>query len=230
MSDKKITPKEAALAVLTRANELFKASTLARGEVSLEKAEFNPNIKGVHNATGGASSAGIAARSAKRSMDHSKNTNASSPKIEREMARGATKDAKGYHKEVLGEMKQMSSKDKSGMGKSDEQGNNPDEKADPDHAMPMKGHMKLAKFMGRMEHKKGQKEMDKGETGHEKGINLSAGVAIPGTSNAGYQARAAHEMKQAAVGDHKAMAAGAKASHGQVLSDMKSQPKPKLPS
>ena len=71
---------------------------------------------------------------------------------------------------------------KAKMGKS-EDGANPDQAADaalgekveqdvhaheaqnedPAHEMPMKGHIKLAKFMGRMEHKKGQKakEMEK---------------------------------------------------------------------
>lgn len=70
------------------------------------------------------------------------------------------------------------------LSKSDEMGNNPDAKADAqlgekveqdvqeheqsneDPAHSMKGHIKLAKFMGRMEHKKEQKskEMDKGES------------------------------------------------------------------
>ena len=80
------------------------------------------------------------------------------------------------------------------MHKSDEEGNNPDEKADaelgekveqdvheheesnedPGHEMPMKGHIKLAKFMGRMEHKRGMKKND--------GQTLGAAIGFPGAA------------------------------------------------
>jgi hypothetical protein len=130
MSDKKFTPKEAALAVLKKAEELYKASSLAKGDWAK-----------IHS------------------------------KLKRE----------GYSEESADK---IDGAIKAKMNKSDEQGQNPDEKADaalgekveqdvqqheqgnadPAHAEPeMKGHIKLAKFMGRMEHKRGQKskEMDK---------------------------------------------------------------------
>jgi len=113
---------------------------------------------------------------------------------------------------------------------------------DPKHEM--KGHIKLAKFMGRMEHKKGQKakEMEKAERSrtmqgqksgpegypkyqeqaqNEKGINtpVSGVTTFPGmkgTSNAGESVR---------NGD----TAGAKSSHQQTLSQIHQMSKPKLP-
>ena len=83
------------------------------------------------------------------------------------------------------------------MHKSDEEGHNPDAKADaqlgekveqdvqehekhnadPAHSeIPMKGHIKLAKFMGRMEHKKSLKKGD--------GQTLGAAIGYPGSAPA----------------------------------------------
>lgn len=93
-----------------------------------------------------------------------------------------------------------------------------------------KGHIKLAKFIGRMEHKRGGKsnELDKGETGYERGVhtkgNSSAGN--PGTSHAGDKIA---ETSYLSPRGSKAAVGEAKEQHKQVLGDMK-QIKPKLPS
>lgn len=104
--DKKYSAKEAAIAVLKKAEEMLKKHEHVAKD-KLDKVEHNPNIKGVHNATGGASSAGIAVRGAKRAFDHAKSGKASSPKIEKEMGKDHLKNAKSYHKKVLTEMKEM---------------------------------------------------------------------------------------------------------------------------
>lgn len=120
MSDRKISPREAAIAVLAKAEELYKSSTLAKGDWAK-----------IHS------------------------------KLKRE----------GYSEESADK---IDGAIKAKMGKSEE---NPDEKADaelgekveqevqqheeqnndPAHEVPMKGHIKLAKFVGRMEHKRGKK-------------------------------------------------------------------------
>jgi len=137
MADNKISPRDAAIAVLQKAEQMYKESSLAKGE-----------WKKIHD------------------------------KLERE----------GYSKEsadkIDGSIKAKLGKAENPMQKMGMSEQNPDEKADaklgeeveqdvqqheennedPKHAEPkMKGHIKLAKFMGRMEHKKGMKAMDKGD-------------------------------------------------------------------
>lgn len=143
MSDRKINPREAAMAVLKKAEELYKSSTLAKGD-------WNK----IHS------------------------------KLKRE----------GYSEESADK---IDGSIKAKMNKSDEAGNNPDAQADaqlgekveqdvqeheasnedPAHAeKPMKGHIKLAKFMGRMEHKKGEKaKMAKAD-----GQTLGSAIGFPG--------------------------------------------------
>jgi len=124
MSDKKISPKEAAIAVLQKAEEMYKASNLAKGDWAK-----------IHS------------------------------KLKREGYSDKSAD------KIDGAIKAK-------LGKSDEMGNNPDEKADaalgeevernvkqheeknadPAHEMPMKGHIKLAKFMGAMDQKRGTRK------------------------------------------------------------------------
>lgn len=137
MAEKTYSPKEAALAVLKKAQELYGNTTLAKAEHKAKK----PLKKDGMGATPPPMPAG----------------------------QGAT----------LGGIINYPGADKTApLGKSDEQGQNPDaaadaklgeqveqdvheheeKNADPAHAeMPMKGHIKLAKFMGRMEHKKSMK-------------------------------------------------------------------------
>lgn len=146
MSDKKFSPREAALMVLAKAQELYKSSTLVKAEMKKDMGQ------------------------------------APAP-----MAPAAPMPAAAP----------------APMDKSDESGKNPDEKADaelgekveqevhsheeknadPAHEAPMKGHIKLAKFVGRMELKKGQK-MIKSETGDAakdaQGYRPNGGPAHPG--------------------------------------------------
>ncbi len=188
-SDKKFTPKEAALMVLAKAQDLYKSSTLAKGDWAK-----------IHS------------------------------KLKRE----------GYSEESADK---IDGAIKAKMGKSEET-SNPDEKADaalgekveqeveqheeqneaPEHKM--KGHIKLAKFMGRMEHKRSQ-SLDKGETGHEKGINTSAS-ATGGQSKMGNHIVAARDAKHD-YGGGKVHTLDAKNVAKDKLGEMKQMPKPKLP-
>lgn len=111
---------------------------------------------------------------------------------------------------------------------------------------PVKGHVKLAHFMGHVKGKHSAqggagiqqnsgnntpaqpiggnpKELDKSQTGHEKGIHMPnkpvAGAMAPGESAAGRNvALGGSGNKAAAIDQNK-----------QVLGEMKQMPKPKLP-
>lgn len=156
MSDKKFSPKEAALAVLAMAAEIAKKheETLAKGE------QVNAN---------------------------------------------SVAGAQGESMPAMDPMKMS-------------------EEAAPSHT---KGHIKLAKFVGRMDHKRG-KPLDKGETGHEKGVHTKGNITAgnPGTSHAGDKIAETSYLSprgsEGAVGQ-------AKEQHKQVLGEMKQMPKPKLP-
>lgn len=212
MSDKKFTPQEAAILVLKKAEELYKSSSLAKGDWAK-----------IHS------------------------------KLKRE----------GYSEESADK---IDGAIKAKMNKSDDEGHNPDAKADaklgeqveqdvkqheesnsdPAHAEPqMKGHIKLAKFVGRMEHKKGQKskEMDKAETGHEQGVHTQGplGAAQPGQSSAGSAVGTANNFSSLKPSAHnkqsqQSLNAGkqtatdqAKNEHKQVLDQIHNMTKPKLP-
>jgi hypothetical protein len=126
MSDKKYSAQEAAIMVLKKAEELYKLSSLAKSE-DLKKGDWAK----IHS------------------------------KLKRE----------GYSEESADK---IDGAIKAKMNKSDDMGNNPDAQADAqlgekveqdvqqheknneDPGHTMKGHIKLAKFMGRMEHKKEQ--------------------------------------------------------------------------
>jgi hypothetical protein len=146
-SDKKISPRDAALAVLKKAEELYKASSLSKSEKPMEKKYEGFKAVEASAAKSGASDPAAVAAAAGR---------------------------KKYGKEAF----QHAAAEGKKMGKSDEEGHNPDEKADaelgekveqevheheksnedPEHMDGMKGHIKLAKFMGRMEQKRGMKK------------------------------------------------------------------------
>jgi hypothetical protein len=117
------------------------------------------------------------------------------------------------------------------------EGNNPEPGDAPGQDSHIKGHMKLAKFIGRMEHKRSLSKaggmMDKAATGHEKGIHAQPKrgeahevlrVDPKGVSPAGAATRAAQVP---ALKDK--YTASAKEKHKKVLGEMKAQPKPKLP-
>jgi hypothetical protein len=163
MSDKKITPREAALAVLKKAEELYKSSTLAKAESKHDRCvkDVERNTPGVKNAHAVCVAEGVKpAKWGKSEKPIKKDGNITlSPSVGSAISSGFNGAT------AMG----------SGVAKSDEAGNNPDSKADaelgekveqdvhqheahnedPAHEAPMKGHIKLAKFMGAMEQKRG---------------------------------------------------------------------------
>lgn len=99
----------------------------------------------------------------------------------------------------------------------------------------LKGHLKLAKFVGRMEAKRsapkaavpGTPPMAKAETGHEKGVHSGNFSDNAGHSDAGLSVR--HAGNKELSGANRASGiASAKEDHKRVLGEMKSMPKPKL--
>ncbi len=115
------------------------------------------------------------------------------------------------------------------------EGNNPDWGTDPG----VKGHIKLAHFMGHRSAKKKQMsangiapaqgaKLERAETGHEKGINTQSDPSqrsrvMMGTSKAGSQLPLSKDPKTRAED-----LSDAKNQHKKVLKEMKAQPKPKL--
>jgi len=192
---KQFTPAEVAVMVLKKAEELYKASPLAKGD-------WNK----IHN------------------------------KLEKE----------GYSKEEADKIDGSIKAKVEGKKevKKDEMGDAP--AMEMSEEAPMKGHIKLAKFCGRMEHKRGQKEMDKsaedpskmsGKTGMVRGTTESnlnqTGVnqlgnkgSSGGISEAGSKIRdAAHSSPKQAAG----AIAGAKDIHKETLNQIHQMTKPKLP-
>lgn len=209
MATKLFTPQEAAVLVLKKAEELYKSSNLAKGDWAK-----------IHS------------------------------KLKRE----------GYSEDSADK---IDGSIKAKMNKSDEEGRNPDEKEDADlgekveqdvqeheeqnpeaeakeaegQEPKMKGHMKLARFMGRMDHKKEQKskEMDKAEGGA--GSYGSGGTAMnqkgvhqrqpsgdkPGQSQAGALNQLGQDIKSP---KHQE---GAKDMHRETLNQIHQMSKPKLP-
>lgn len=158
MSEKKISPREAAVAVLKKAEELYKSSTLAKGDWA--KIHSKLKREGYSEESADKIDGAIKAKMNKGEM-----------KKDAPMAPPSPSPSPGAV--VPGS---ISSKIGFPFGKSDENGANPDEKADaalgekveqdvqqheennedPAHAdKPMKGHIKLAKFIGAMEQKRG---------------------------------------------------------------------------
>lgn len=192
MSDKKFTPQEAAVLVLKKAEELYKSSSLAKGDW----AKIHSKLK----------KEGYSEKSA------DKIDGAIKAKMNKSDAEGHNPDAQADAK--LGEQVEQDVKQ------------HEESNSDPAHAEPeMKGHIKLAKFVGRMEHKKGQKskEMDKAETGHEKGVHTAL-LGEGGMSPAGNASRPfvgasdGPSNKEEAVRKHK-----------QVIDQIHQMTKPKLP-
>src|SRR5277367_6749266 len=99
MSEKKVTPREAAIQVLKKAEELYKASILAKAEKPLEKKY--EGFKAVE--------------------ESARKSGASDP-----AAVAAAAGREKYGKEAFQHAAAAGKK----MGKSDEAGNNPDQKAD----------------------------------------------------------------------------------------------------
>lgn len=157
--EKKISAKEAALAVLKKAEEMMKSSELAKAQKGVHQTGFDNRGKD----TQGQSFAGNRVRTASQYGSDM----ASSKKL-------AMDDAKDLHRQNLADLKSMpkpelksedaanpDAKEDAKLGEEVEglvdqhMGENPEAEAKEGH---LKGHLKLAKFLGRMEHKRGQKK------------------------------------------------------------------------
>lgn len=226
MANKTYSPREAAIEVLKRAEELYKESSLAKAETGHEK--------GVHTAANfqvnrpGVSHAGISTRSV--GINESKGGGQDWQ---------GRNEAKDRQKKVLNEMKAMP---KPNLGKAEPTASpspspapaSSTEEYDPytdpgivnkSEEKPMKGSYKLAKFVGRMGAKRG---VAKGETGHEKGVHTSMSQEMtPGMSQAGNKARPWNDS-QGPIKGTTVDKEGSAQAHKQVLGEMK-QIKPKLP-
>lgn len=265
MSDeKKYTAQEAALAVLAKAQEVYKASELAKSGYR------DAGVKGVHGTDKAVTNQGTSRAGAQA-------TSKGKPAA-------AMAEAVGHHKKVLSEIKAMPKpnlgkaeagtfnarkESEAGMGAQmkaegvnqtppdgvrpngtppDNFNGNPAPGAEPkNQGENYKGHIKLAKFVGRMDEKRKAKPaaapaaIDKAETGHEKGVHTSsAGIGglgsfvKPGTSKAGEKLREAQHSsdKPGYAGTPNSRAeifnAKSKHEHKKVLSDIKAAPKPNL--
>jgi hypothetical protein len=242
MSEKKYSPKEAAIAVLNRAAELYKNSNLAKSE-DLKKGDW----KKIHDKL---EREGYSKESADK-IDGSIKAKLGKGELKKDgQTLGAAIGFPGAPPTAPSPTPMGKSDEMQKMGMSEE---NPDEKADADLGEKvereveqheeqnedpkheMKGHIKLAKFMGRMEHKRGQKakEMDKGETGHERGVHTQAGSRTPGMSEAGMYNKAsktkAGENRPAVLQNVEGYKNKVKGAHEQVLDQIHQMSKPKLP-
>lgn len=251
--EKKFSAKDAAIAVLKKAEEMLKSSTLSKSGFRDE------DVKGVHGTHRWQSKGAI-----KDVNQPGMSRAGAQARIGAEGYPAAAKEAKDHHKKVLSEMKAMP---KPKLGKSEvekqvapednakeiKEGNNAAPGAFPQNEKkygaeklkkgmdgatgaaisagfnaataapapaapihkeegaeaPMKGHIKLAKFMGRMEHKRMRPNSNQA-TGHEKGIHPQVGQI--GQSSAGNDA-----------GDQSSpfLQERAKTKHRQVLGEMK---------
>jgi hypothetical protein len=246
------TPREAAIAVLKKAEELYKASSLSKAEPigkfgDKDAKRVTGHEKGVNLPVGDGtkSSAGMGvhhAQPGKRNPEE------------------GLSHAKAQHKHVLGQMQSMPKPNiPEPMGKAEHQPHPGSTSAVPGYqaaaqaqseahlntpqgdaerkvanAARMKGHLKLARFMGRMDAKKG---MAKGETGHEKGVALAHGTdstwssdsSHPGPHGEGLISQGASKEGLAIreVGTKPVISDAKKASVGRMMEQSKI--KPKLP-
>lgn len=218
MSDKKYTAKEAAVQVLKKAEELYKASVLSKSESKHDRCvkDVERNSPDVTNAHAVCVAEGVKPAKWNKSEQPMEKKYEGFKAVEASARKSGASDpaavaaAAGrekYGKEAFQHAAAAGHK----MGKTDAEGNNPDEaadaslgekleqaveehyneveakgktpgegadkpedaklgeraekevhehearNADPAHEAPMKGHIKLAKFIGRMEHKRGKK-------------------------------------------------------------------------
>lgn len=211
MSDKKYSAKEAAVAVLAKAEELYKASSLAKGDWA--KIHSKLKKEGYSEKSADKIDGSIKAKMGKSEEPMEKNVldanarkhikpknfagpDKSYPIENAAHARNAlSRVATNGSSEEKAEVRAKVHAKYPGIGKSDAEGENPDAHADaqlgekveqdvqeheqnnedPAHAeAPMKGHIKLAKFMGRMEHKKSMKKTD--------GQTLGGAIGFPGAA------------------------------------------------
>ncbi len=128
MSDKKFTPREAAVAVLKKAEELYKASSLSKAEKPMKKDGPMPSPSPGPATMGGAPVGSTSLGSLIGNPFGKSSETGQNPDAAADAALGEKVEQDVQQHEA--------------------------QNADPAHEAPMKGHIKLAKFMGRMEHKK----------------------------------------------------------------------------
>jgi len=206
MADKRYSAKEAAAAVLKKAEELYKASTLAKGDWA--KIHSKLKREGYSEESADKIDGAIKAKMGKSERSsESQIIGPNSPKGvnrpgaapgESHMGHSVRQgDMSGAKKVAYGTIKEQRNMPKPELGKSDEDGANPDAQADaqlgekveqdvqeheahnedPEHHE--KGSYKLAKFMGRRDHKKAEKAkaMEKGD-----GQTLGGAIGFPGAA------------------------------------------------
>ena len=143
MADKIYTAKEAGIAVLAKAEELYKSSTLAKGDW----AKIHSKLK----------KEGYSEKSADK-IDGA---------IKAKMGKSEGNPDQGADAQLGEKVEQDVQAHES-------------QNSDPEHhEAPMKGHIKLAKFMGRMEHKKEQKAKAVQKTD---GQTLGGAIGFPGAA------------------------------------------------
>jgi len=239
--EKKFSAQEAALAVLKKAEEILAKAAKSKSYMPNKVSSTGPEFE---NYT---FQSGVHAPHSQKAVSDAVHAGRKDVKS----GMGSKEAVKESHKAKLAELKAMPKPEL----KSEEA--NPDQAADAklgeevahkvaDHiaADPashedllsgMKGHIKLAKFMGRMEHKRSMRaedqkmspeaEMDK-STGHEKGVHTHNHEG-PGNSPAGSFSSAA--VKGNTSLPKQELNSAAKDEHKKVLSEQKAMPKPKLP-
>lgn len=204
-SKKFYSAKEAAIAVLAKAEEMLKASSLTKKEDASKENEIGTKF------------------------------------VKGEAPPGEIHPKEHMEGEAIHPGKRVEEQASPGQNpKEQSEGNNSDWGTDPQ----VKGHIKLAHFMGHAGAKKqnqpnnntgaamGQptaQGVEKAETGHEKGINTQSDPAqksrvMMGTSKAGSQMPLSKNPQTRAED-----VADSKKEHGKVLKQMKAQPKPNLP-
>jgi hypothetical protein len=166
MSEKKYSAKEAAVAVLKKAEELYKSSTLAKGD--WKKIHDKLEREGYSKESADKIDGSIKAKLNK--ADDGTQSMTPTPTLNPDKVKAFGNPFARMGAGGSGPTPTPAPV----VGKSDEAGVNPDAKADaalgekveqdvhahegsnedPAHEAPMKGHIKLAKFIGRMEHKK----------------------------------------------------------------------------
>ena len=242
MSDKKIfTPREAALAVLAKAESLYKSSTLAKKYEGFKAVEESAAKSGASDPAAVAAAVGMKKYGKKNFENH---------------AHEGKKFKKSDENPDAKEDADLGEKVEQDVHEHEQQNPEAEAKEGEGQEPQMKGHMKLAKFMGRMDYKKGQKskEMDKseetrkgvlnedaskmsGKTGTVRGTTESnqnqTGVNQTGNNGrSGGMSDAGNMVRNAQFSTPKGAAEakqGAKSIHEKTLNQIHQMSKPKLP-
>lgn len=145
MAQNKISARDAAIAVLNKAREMYQLSNLAKAESKHDRCvkdveRNSPDVKNAH---------AVCVAEGVKPAKWGKSEDGMNPDAASDAALG---------EKVEQDVQQHEEKN-----------------ADPKHAM--KGHIKLAKFVGRMEHKKGEKAKAMAKTD---GQTLGSAIGFPG--------------------------------------------------